>query len=255
MAYTHVRFTFRQDGAPSIEHGSGDIPVSATPEAATGWVRPTGSKIIGVAGAILGDEFIWDGAAWDAGLNSDSTFQDAASPEAIVSEVILAPVLAAVDAIHALYATGVDVNFPGAWTPPDVPRNVTVSYDALYDGGDTTVTGTDVDDNMIVEVFTNNPGATVTGTKVFKTVTAAVQAAIGAGGVSASIGHGTKLGLLRAPLSPTGLLSADGVNEVGTFDNTADSWGVIPTNLPNGARNYEVTYAAAGATSVVTATP
>ena len=251
MAYAHARFLFRRDGVPSDEQGSGGAPAGAD-TGTTGWNRPTGSRILCTD---TGDTYIFDGTNWDQQLDVNSTFSDAADTYDDTTATVAAPAADNAVGVHAGYATGVNVNFPGPFTSPVVPRNLSVTYDALYDGGDTTIIGTDMLDAACTEVIADVPGATVYGTKVFKTVTSATQQNLGAGGVSAGIGWGHKLGLLVKPEVATGVLTVDGVSEPCTVDNTAQSWGFIPTTVPNAAHNYRLQYVKAGATSVVTATP
>ena len=258
MAYTHVRFTFRQDSAPSIEHGSGTAPATSTPEAATGWDRPIGSKIIGVAGAIAGKEFVWDGTSWDQGLDADSTFEDAADSIDMVNEAIAAPAGDAVAGVHAGFA-GNDVsnNFPGAFTDPDVPRSISFTFGVGWDGGDITPIGTDIDDAACTEVIVN-PGAgggVVQSTKCYKTVASATNGAAGANPATCSIDTWHKFATASPPSGP-GVLGVDGVTEASTWDKTtAQGKGWSPTTLPDGAKNYRVEYPTSGAVSVVTATP
>lgn len=258
MAYTHVRFIFRQDGQPSVEQGSGTAPATSTPEAATGWVRPAGSKIIGVGGAILGDEFVFDGTDWDQGLNDDSTFSDAADTDDVAKETVSNAAADAVGGVHAGFA-GNDLsnNFPGPFTNPDVPRGLSFTFGVGWDGGDVTPTGTDIDDAACTEVITS-PGAgggVVQSTKVYKTVTSATKGAVGANPATCSIDTWHKLGLLASPSVKGGTVSCDGVDEAATWDNTAQCKSFTPTTLPNGAHDYVAVFPKAGATTTVTATP
>lgn len=253
MAYTHTRFIFRQDGQPSVEQGTGTAPTTSTPEVATGWVRPAGSQIIGVGGAILGDTFVFDGTDWDQQLNDDSTFSDAADASDWKSATFAALVADSAAGVHAAYATGINVNFPGAFTSPAVPRNVTCTFSGAYDGGDITVTGTDMADVAQNEVIADAAGL-VEGLLIFKTVTAAVQQNLGAGGQTCSIGWGHKIGLPILP-SGAGTLAVDGVSEAATWSTAAGQGSFIPTTLPNGAKGFVVTYPSAGSTTTVTATP
>jgi len=251
MAYAHARFLFRRDGVPSDEHGSGGAPAGADP-GTVGWNRPTGSRILCTD---TGDTYIFDGTNWDQQLDVNSTFSDAADTYDDTTATVNAPAADDAVGVHAAYATGVDVNFPGAFTNPVVPRNVSCTFSGGYDGGDIQITGTDMLDVACVETIADVAGTTVYGTKVFKTVTAAVQQNLGGGGQTCSIGWGHKLGLLQKPEVATGVLTVDGVSEPCTVDNTAQSWGFIPTTVPDGAKNYRLQYVKAGATSTVTATP
>jgi hypothetical protein len=138
-----------------------------------------------------------------------------------------------------LLSGGVDgVDFPGPFTSPDVPRNVTATFGAAYNAGDVRVYGTDQFDVVIEDSLVSNPGGITAGTKIFKTVTRAKRAAIGAAADPVSIGFGNKLGLSVVLSSVRGIGTVDGVGEAMTFDMTNNA--VTPTTLPNTARNYDV---------------
>lgn len=92
----------------------------------------------------------------------------------------------------------------GAYTiaaDPDIPRNVTVTHTQVGGVTDTLGTivfvGTNINDEVITETLTPSDGATVSGTKAFKTVTSAT----GVGWVidttedTITIGVGNELGL------------------------------------------------------------
>lgn len=252
MPYVHSRFLgARIDGQPSLEQGSGGAPAGADP-GSIGWNRPTGSRIICTD---TNDEYGFDGTNWDQDLNVNSTFSDAADDYNTDKQVVSNPLADSGVAVHAAYATGVNVNFPGPFTNPDVPRNARIDYSALYDGGDTALTGTDINDAAINETVADTPGGTSYSTKCFKTITAAVQQNLGAGGVSASIGYGHKFGVQNAPALAGGVCDVNGTTEPCVVDVTAGQIGFSPTTLPDGAKDFTLTYPKAGATTVVTATP
>jgi len=254
MPYAHLRFTFRRDGVASVEQGSGGVPAGSDP-GSIGWVRPTGSEIHCVD---TGDTYKFDGSNWDQELNVNSTFQDAASAEDLVSETVTAPAIDTVGGVHAGFA-GNDVSndFPGAFTNPDVPRSLSFTFGVGWDGGAVTPVGTDMMDAPCTEVIADPGagGAVVQATKVYKTVTAATKGAAGANPATCSIDTWHKLGLLNSPDVANGTVSADGVTEPATFEQGAQMEGFLPTTLPDGAVDYVATFAKAGATSVVTATP
>lgn len=150
---------------------------------------------------------------------------------------VSAPAAASTTAVHAGYAGNNATNaFPGPFTNPAVPRNLTVTFNALWDGGTVTVTGTDQFDAATSEVFTPGAGTTVVGTKIFKTATSAVKSLVGASATTASIGTGTKLGVAANITSAFGILTVDGTAEAVTVDATNDAF--TPTTAPNGARVY-----------------
>ncbi|MCK6529701.1 hypothetical protein L6R50_19820 [Myxococcota bacterium] len=153
--------------------------------------------------------------------------------------------------VHAAFAGNDAANdFPGPFANPDVPRAVQIAFAAGWDGGNVTVNGTDQFDQAVNEVIVANPGATVVGTKVFKTVTSASKGAVGANAAGASIGRASKLGVGSAAVPRVkdfntrgvGELSVDGITEASTWDGTNSA--VTPTTAPNGARRFVAVYAA-----------
>lgn len=131
-------------------------------------------------------------------------------------------------------------NFPGAFTSPVVPRNLSVTFAAGWDGGNVVVTGTDPADQALTETFTAAAGTTVLGVKVFKTVTSATKATAGASGDGASIGTGKKLWISGVTMTQAiGILTVDGVSETATWDTTYNA--VTPATLaPNASRAFRV---------------
>lgn len=135
-------------------------------------------------------------------------------------------------------AGGIDGNaFPGAFTSPDVPRNLRITFDATWNAGDVNVVGTDQYNAAVNETFADNPGNVVVGTKIFKTVTSATKESVGGAAGPASIGTGDKLGVATPLSSAFGILAVDGVTEPVTVDATLDAF-TPGTNVPNGARDY-----------------
>ncbi len=157
--------------------------------------------------------------------------------------------------VHAAYAgNDADPNFPAGFTDPDVPRNATVTFNALWDGGDVEVFGTNQYDIAISEIVTSNPGGTSGTTRAFKTVTAATKTLAGASATGASIGVGGVFGVgsTTGPDRPlvnvggsgfgAGVLTVDGVSEAATYGGQRST--VAPTTAANGARRFIVFYAA-----------
>lgn len=139
--------------------------------------------------------------------------------------------------VHA--ANGDDVQaWPGAFTSPVVPRNVTITFEAAWAGGNVTVVGTDHFDAALTETLVASAGARVDGVKVFKTVTGISHAAAGPGGLNhdATAGWGHKLGVAQTLAAALGILSVDGVTESAEWDTTYDAF--TPTNVPDGARDF-----------------
>ncbi len=152
--------------------------------------------------------------------------------------LIAAPAFADVAVVHAAHAaTGANA-FPGPVTNPDKPRNLTVTFDAGWDGGDVTVTGFDQFGEVVSETFTASPGATVTGSKVFASVATITKAAVGASAATASVGTGNKLGVLGKLVNATdALLLVDNAAEPATVDAAYNAFTPTVT-LPNGLASY-----------------
>lgn len=111
---------------------------------------------------------------------------------------------------------------------PDVPRNLTLTHTAGGTAdtlGTVTVLGTNIDDEVISEVFTPVSGTKVVGTKAFKTVTSATGAGWAIDAVEGTkdtiiIGVGNKLGL---PIIP----SAAAAVKRGFLDSTGQKPTVV----------------------------
>lgn len=157
---------------------------------------------------------------------------------AVVQSIIDAPAKSANSIVAATAANAANALVVAA--NPDIPRNLRVIFAASWDGGDVTVLGTDQFGNAQSETFTTGSGVTRTGSKIFKTVTSASKATVGATANTVTVGTGDKLGL-SIPLSDAaanyvGL--TDGAIEAFTVDPTVS--GFTPTTVPNGAHDYLV---------------
>lgn len=82
--------------------------------------------------------------------------------------------------VHGTVAANASNTFPGPFTNPPAPMHVQVVFQAGWDGGDVTLTGTDADGAALTETVTAAAGSTVETTRAFKTVTAASKSATGA---------------------------------------------------------------------------
>ena len=170
------------------------------------------------------------------------------------------PATASTTAVHAGFAGNDASNdFPGPFTNPDVPRSVTVTFAAGWDGGNVTVSGQDGFGNALAVVVASNPAGTSETDEVFATVTSATKSAVGVAADAASIGTGTKLGWGSSPGIMTGfavgILSVDGVTEAATWDanGAAGRQGVTPTTAPNGAHAYRAWFPTSHAHNVTDA--
>lgn len=145
-------------------------------------------------------------------------------------------------AVHAQVLDTAANAFPGPFTNPVIPRNVRCVFGGAWTGGDITVTGTDQDDAATVEVIADNPGNTVQGVCIFKTITAISKELVGVGGGGVDVQTGQKFGITDTPSAAVGLLTCDGVIEAGTWDIALHQRGVIPTTASNGAHDYAILF-------------
>lgn len=181
-------------------------------------------------------------AAATTAVNGFMSAADKARTDGALSKVCRAlavtnPATASTTGVHAGFAGNDASNdFPGPFTNPDVPRNVTVTFAAGWDGGNVNIVGTDQYDQAVNETINSAPGTTAAGAKIFKTVTAATKSAVGAAADTASIGIGDKLGVVANIADAVGIMTVDGIAEAVVIDATYD--GFTPTTLPNGARDY-----------------
>lgn len=160
------------------------------------------------------------------------------APQAILLPAVV-PAAKSTTAVHAAVAGNSATNlFPGPYTNPVTPRNVTAVAAASYDGGALTVVGTNQFDAAQTEVITPVAGSTVLGLKVFKTVTSVTKAAVGAAAAAVSVGTGDKIGVTWNVANTTGLAFVNGVLEAVTVDATNDGW--TATSVPNGALSFVV---------------
>ena len=140
--------------------------------------------------------------------------------------------------VHAALAGNAAVAFPGPFTSPGVPRNITATFAGSYDGGDITVVGTRLG-QVQSETIAASAGNTVAGTKIFDTVTSATRSTTGATANTVSLGWGNKLGTPWPFTSVQGLFYVDGVLQQ---DHTMDStnYAVTPHSgdVPNGSKDY-----------------
>jgi hypothetical protein len=219
----------------------------------TGTGTPSDTPAAACLAVVGADEvYRFDGASWYQVLSGSSTVTShpatATSSTSLVGAVQavsiaggLAPAAASNTAVHAGYAgNSANNNFPGPFTSPDYPRTASVTSGAGYDGGAVTLTGTDQFDVAQTEAI-NPPGGggTQNGVKVFKTITAAVKAAVGANPATASIGTGNALGLPKRITIGAGLLSVSGKDTAGsTWSSAVHSVQPDGAVLPNGARTY-----------------
>lgn len=150
-------------------------------------------------------------------------------------------------AVHAAVQESAVNAFPGPFTQPTIPRNLQCVFDAGWQGGDVTVTGTDQFAAVISEVFTAVAGTTVEGNKVFASITGAAKTTMAGTTDAVNLQTGTKLGIpvdvadagiLVFSLDPTDFAPPADCPEAFTLDLTYNSF--IPETVPDGAVSYKV---------------
>lgn len=133
-----------------------------------------------------------------------------------------------VTAIHAGYAgNNATLAFPGPFTQPTQPRLLTVTFNAAWDGGTVTVTGTDINGRVLTEVFTPGAGTTVVGTKLFATVVSAAKSLVGASATTASIGNSYVVG------APSNIEGHALIGYQFSWTNAASPIGVVSFDVSN----------------------
>jgi hypothetical protein len=138
--------------------------------------------------------------------------------------------------VHAAVREDAANAFPGPFTSPAIPRSLQVVFAAGWQGGDVTVIGTDQFDAAVTETFVSNPGATVVGVKVFKTVVSASKTTIAGTTDVCTLQTGSKIGIPSLVSDAFGLLTCNAVVEAVTINATYSSF--IPTTPPDGVKDY-----------------
>lgn len=152
---------------------------------------------------------------------------------------VLAPAAKGTNNIAVALAANAPGNFViGA--SPDKPRNLRVIMAASWDGGDVTVVGTDQFGQPVSEVFATGSGVTRVGTKIFKTVTSATKAAVGATANTATIGTGDKLGLPVRATQDFGMVGDSTPTAMAPVAIDKTYHGFTPPVVPDGVLNYTV---------------
>ncbi len=125
---------------------------------------------------------------------------------------------------------------------PDIPRSITVTFAADWDGGDVSINGTDQFDALIFEVLESDPGEVAETSRTFKSVTLISKSAVGADAAEADIGTGTKIGIpkqLTIAQPEEMLLLVDGLEaNMGTISRTYSYY--TPQDAPDGTKVYRL---------------
>lgn len=136
---------------------------------------------------------------------------------------------------------------------PDFPRNLIITPGGVTNDiklCDITVTGTDIRDQVITELFhfTENTVSAATGNRAFKTITSVSIPIQDGAGATFSIGISTKIGLDRRIVEDSVLyVTQDGAYE-GTRPTVAydapeiSKNTVIPLTSANGALDFAITF-------------
>lgn len=196
---------------------------------------------VGVGKLALATGKVISGSAGGAG-EATTPSVDNETPTNVVTEAtkmfFYNNLAAAAVACHAAVQESAADAFPGPFTNPATPRSLDIVFDAGWQGGDVTVIGTDQFDDPVTEVFADNPGATVAGTKIFKTIVSASKE-LTAGTVDAcQLQTGDLIGIAAVLAGAYGAGFVDGVAELFAWNNTYHYFD--PTTAPNGAHDYTV---------------
>jgi hypothetical protein len=90
---------------------------------------------------------------------------------------------------HTGFAANVSAGaISGTFNDPTVPQRVSVKFPAGWDGGNVTITGTDIQNQTITETFTAVANQHVTGFEYFKTVVSGTKSATGTSSAQATLG-------------------------------------------------------------------
>lgn len=104
----------------------------------------------------------------------------------------------AITACHAAYAGNqASASFPGPFTNPTHAQRACVRFNASWDGGDVTLTGTDEAGAALVVTVGAVANATIVTEEYFATITAATKGAVGVNAATASIGYAYENRTLR----------------------------------------------------------
>lgn len=155
--------------------------------------------------------------------------------------VSVTPATADADAVHSGLAAG-DPNEAEAEDieSPDVPRNLTASFDTAWAGGDLLIEGTDQFGNEIEETIPAGDNETIVGTKIFATVTAITKTVLEESDTTAvTVGFGDLIGLPVAITDDVAVVFADDVPETPTAVDT-DVHAFTPDTAPDGAVVFKI---------------
>jgi hypothetical protein len=136
----------------------------------------------------------------------------------------------------AFPANQVSAVMGGSFSNPDVPRCVRAAFGTGWDGGALTVSGLDQFGQAVVDVLAASPGGTTDGLVAFSVVSGVSKATQGASAAVATLGRGSRLGILAKCVNNQAMLTADNAPEGGTIDIVKNT--IIPTTVPNGLVSY-----------------
>lgn len=165
----------------------------------------------------------------------------------IVQHYSVAPAAVGVATVHAaVELTEAAQTVTTAITNPDVPRIVTIKGSAAGMAGDVTITGTNINDEVVTDTIALNAATEVLGVVAFKTVTSFALPVLTTAGDTVSVGTGKKIGLPHIVAYATLLLVKlfNGSADTGTLTVDAKlEKNVFAINgSPDGAKKVDLYY-------------
>ena len=120
---------------------------------------------------------------------------------------------------------------------PVTPRNLTVTFDGGWDGGDITISGLDQFGEHIVETFVGAGGVTRTGFFIFRVIGEVTKSAVGAKPAEVTVGTGAIFGATKKLANGTVIVFVDGIPEVPALVDTSNST-ITTTTGPDGNKVF-----------------
>lgn len=181
---------------------------------------PSAAGAVAFSAANGGSWQQWNGTTWASvlGLRGQALYNGLSGGHPV-------PLVASGTAAGTIKSTQATVS--SGFTQPDVPRSVDIAFPGSWDGGNVTVHGTDANNAVITALYTANPGNTVTGTIVFKTITSLTNSHVGVDTADATVSVSSVVSLTY--FLPTGAFAPQSLAFVLLFwyDGNANTSGWV----------------------------